>query len=100
MDRILTAVFITVLLSPALLSAQRAPAPGPDELQKAVAADLKNRIAELPIYNGRQHLGYPRSYIGIAYYMTDAWTSGSVLYEGTWYQNLLLRYDLSTDDVI
>jgi hypothetical protein len=100
MDRILTAVFITLLLAPAFLHAQGNPLPGTDELTKAVAADLKNREAELPIYNGRQHLGYPRSYIGIAYFMTDEWTSGSVLYEGIWYKNLLLKYDLSTDDVV
>ncbi|MET0636965.1 MAG: hypothetical protein ABWZ25_13125 [Chitinophagaceae bacterium] len=90
---------ITTLLFPAFLRAQSPPQPDTD-FDSSVAVHDRLHINELPIYNGRKHLGYLRTIIGTAYYRTEEWQPGSVLYEGTWYPGLYFKYDLTTDNLI
>lgn len=53
-----------------------------------------------PLYNGRQFYGYPSFIEGHAFYRTSDWTTGSVLYDGLWYRNVQLMYDIHQDELV
>ena len=52
------------------------------------------------LYNGIQHVGYGRFIIGTAYFLTQEWLTGSILYDGMMYKNIPIHYDLVAGDVI
>jgi hypothetical protein len=54
----------------------------------------------LAIYNGKEHMGYPASIQGVGYYNSADWQRGSIVYRDVLYTDLLLKYDLVTDEVI
>lgn len=62
------------------------------------ATALTTRDAE--IYNGQIHVDYLAAFKGTAYYLTNDWQQGSVLYHNIYYKGLLLRYDLVRDEVV
>jgi hypothetical protein len=53
----------------------------------------------LPLHNGRVFYGYP-GIIENAFFPTGGWQKGSVLYDGIWYHDLSLMYDVFMDEVI
>ena len=52
------------------------------------------------LYNGPQHYGYSPLVKGFAYYSTNEWTTGSVLYDGLLYRNMPLMYDAYADKLV
>jgi len=51
------------------------------------------------LYNGRVFYWYPLMK-GHAFYPSDAWQKGSVLYDGTWYHHLTMMYDIYKDEIV
>jgi hypothetical protein len=58
------------------------------------------RGENLAIYRGRQILGGYPGIGGSAYFPFTDWASGSAQYEGVWYHNLELLYDIYRDEVL
>src|SRR5687768_10866625 len=50
--------------------------------------------------NGRVFNGYSPSILGHAFFQSIDWKQGSVLYDGLWYRNVDLVYDLFNDQLI
>lgn len=55
---------------------------------------------ELPIFNGKQHYAYSSLIEGYAYYPDNEWKTGTVVYDGIAYNNILLKYDIVKDEVV
>jgi len=51
------------------------------------------------LYNGRVFYWYPLMK-GHAFYPSADWQKGSVLYDGTWYHNLSIMYDIYRDEIV
>ena len=85
-----------VLFTPFFVSAQFYSSLFNNSLPTAI--DLKD-IRE-SIYNGKQHLGYPKSIIGNPYYQTEEWQKGSIVYHDIFYPDILLKYDLVQNEVV
>lgn len=56
--------------------------------------------AEAHLYNGKFHSGYSPLIIGIPYYESIDWHTGSVIFEDILYENVLMRYDLVKDQLV
>lgn len=69
---------------------------GTDSLSRASGSEAEN----LPIYNGRFFYRYSPSIVGIGYFPSDEWQHGSVLYDGDWYHDISILYDVYKDEVI
>lgn len=48
------------------------------------------------VFNGRVFYGYPLIN-GHAFFSTDSWQKGSVLYDGLWYHDINMMYDINQD---
>ncbi len=55
---------------------------------------------ELAIYNGRLFRGYEYGIEGHGFYFSNDWQIGNIQYDGIWYNNLPLRYDIYKDEVM
>ena len=51
------------------------------------------------IYNGRIFYGYP-GIIGDAFYPSAGWKKSSLLYDGSWYHNISMMYDIHKGQVV
>jgi len=60
----------------------------------------KERGNQLAIYNGIQHYPYSPSIEGIAYFQADEWKKGSVVFSDISYEDIFMKYDLVTDQLI
>jgi hypothetical protein len=60
----------------------------------------KERGNQLAIYNGVQHYPYSPSIDGIAYFQADEWKKGSVIFSDILYEEIFMKYDLVTDQLI
>jgi hypothetical protein len=58
------------------------------------------RGLQLALYNGPNHNGYPASIKGLAYFISENWQKGNVFYDGMLYENVSLKFDLVTNEVI
>ena len=65
-----------------------------------IAAYNSQRGAALPIFNGRQYIGYSHQIQGFPSYLSSDWQQGSVLYDGRWYHGISLMYDSYQDQVV
>jgi len=79
------------------VSAQDSQSAAQDSMYKIFNAKQANALA---IYNGRQYIGYSNQIEGNPYYVFDEWQNGSILYEGTWYRDIPLLYDIYLDQVV
>lgn len=71
--------------------------PAADSLVNMYYADQK----ESPLlYNGRQFYGYASSIQGHAYYLSNTWNPGFVLFDGLLYRDKELMYDIYRDELI
>lgn len=68
-----------------------------DSVMKSFVAEQRDL---LPVYNGRLFYTYASSIEGHAFYTTKDWYTGSVLYDGVWYRDLTMMYDLLKDAII
>ncbi|MFC0776049.1 hypothetical protein [Terrimonas alba] len=75
---------------------QIADSPGVDSI---AAFYFANQGETLAIHNGRVFLGYP-GIVGDAFYPSTAFQKGSILFDGTWYHDVSIMYDIYQDDVI
>lgn len=55
---------------------------------------------ELAIYNGRLFRGYEYGIEGHGFYFSSDWQIGNIQYDGIWYNDLPLRYDIYKDEVM
>lgn len=53
-----------------------------------------------PLYNGRQFYSYSSSILGHAFYRSGEWEKGSVLYDGLWYHDIPMLYDVYRDELV
>lgn len=60
---------------------------------------LANQRQNLAIHNGRVFYGYP-GMINYAFFPEEGWQKGSLLYEGLWYHDISLMYDIYKDEVV
>lgn len=58
------------------------------------------RENELPIYNGTFHYPYPSSIEGIAYFDSNDWQRGTVVYDGILYTDILMKYNMVADQLV
>ena len=75
------------------------PQPGATGVDTAVSFYFSSLEQTLPIHNGRVFYGYP-GVIEHAFFPTSGWQKGTVLFDGTWYHDLTLMYDIYMDEVI
>ena len=52
------------------------------------------------IYNGLLHHSYPSYMEGNAYFLIDSFQRGTVIYEDIFYENILMNYDVVTDQLV
>ncbi|MFT3825764.1 MAG: hypothetical protein QM731_17725 [Chitinophagaceae bacterium] len=52
------------------------------------------------LYNGPEHLGYPSTYIGHGYFLTNELQKGSLVYDGLYFKDVPMMYDLYKDELI
>lgn len=52
------------------------------------------------IYNGREHIRYLPMIEGTAYYLSSAWQTGSLVFEGVLYKDVAMQYDLVADELV
>jgi hypothetical protein len=69
----------------------------PDSL---VGIYKKSLGVSLPLYNGRQFYGYPASFKEHAFYPVNEWSTGSILFDNMWYNNVPVMYDVYKDEVV
>lgn len=62
-------------------------------------AAFNTSAQSLRLYNGVEHTGYP-GVKGDAYYLTREWKNGSVVYDGIFYKDVPMLYDIYKDQVI
>jgi len=68
--------------------------------EKAIKEYRESKGQNLSIYNGVLHTGYSPSIEGSAYYKSNVWEKGGLFYEGIFYREVPLRYDMLKDEVI
>src|SRR5688572_26629431 len=69
-------------------------------LREAYSNAVNISTSNMPLFNGKQHLGYPSNYFGIPYFKTPDWLPGSVVYSEVLYDDLLLKYDLVSNQLV
>jgi len=60
----------------------------------------KERGNQLAVFNGIQHYPYSPTIDGIAYFQADEWKKGSVVFNDISYEDIFMKYDLVTDQLI
>ena len=60
----------------------------------------RQRGNEASVYSGILHNRYSTDINGIAYYNSEDWRRGEVIYEGMLYKSVLMKYDLVKDQLI
>lgn len=60
---------------------------------------IGNTDINSPLFNGIEHVGYPTYYIGSAY-RSENWQKGSIVYEGVFYKDVYIMYDMVKEAVI
>ncbi len=53
-----------------------------------------------PLYKGKEYLDYNFRIEGNQYFQSDLWQKGSVFYEGQFYQDVTMKYDIANKVVI
>lgn len=53
-----------------------------------------------PLYNGKEHVYYHPSILGIAYYVTADWQPGTLVFNNVPYKDVFLKYDLVADELV
>lgn len=52
------------------------------------------------LFNGPEHRGYMRPAVGHPYFLNEQFKTGSLYYDGIFYQNIPLMYDLTNDNLV
>lgn len=72
-----------------------------DSLPVAVLSESKSITnAGEPIFNGREHISYHPSIEGEAYYQSNDWQPGVLVYQRVPYKDVYLKYDEVADELI
>lgn len=69
-------------------------------LTSALAGYERTLAMSLPIYRGSIYTEYHRGVRGHPFWLIDDWEYGRLKYDGQWYPNVYLRYDLMRDIVL
>ena len=70
------------------------------ELDSAVSLYYQYTDKQSRLYNGVEFLGYSPRIEGHAYFATDQWQTGSLIYDGMIYKDVPLLYDIFKDGLI
>lgn len=87
-------VLFAAAQSPVSMSGKESP-----PLDSAASLYFAARGQASAIYNGRVFYGYP-GISGDAFYPSRDWQRGSLLYDGSWYNDILLMYDIHRGQVL
>jgi hypothetical protein len=68
--------------------------------QNAIAFYDRVMEGNLHIYNGTEYLPYRPLQDEHPFFLTDEWTNGNILYDGEWFTNMPMLYDIEKDLVI
>jgi hypothetical protein len=68
------------------------------DISHVLSTYLNNAVS--PLYYGVEHYGYSAKIKGTAYFGSEEWQTGSVVYDNVLYTNLSMKYDLVADEVI
>jgi len=97
----ITAVLFILLTIPAFSQSFVAqPGDSTPALSNATAQFIHVVQAQKEIYTGREHIAYPPTIEGFAYFMSKEWQPGAVQYDGIVYPNEHMLYDLAKDQLI
>jgi len=66
----------------------------------AIASYYRFTDKRARLYNGTEHIGYLYTIKGYAYYLTDQWVKGSVVYDGLFFDQVPMLYDAYHDEVV
>jgi len=61
---------------------------------------IEKRGNLLAIFNGKLHNSYLSSIEGTAYFISDSFQMGTLVYENIFYENIVMNYDLVLDQLI
>ena len=61
---------------------------------------LTQRNKDLPLYNGIQYVPEPFRIEGIPFIVSEEWQKGYVVYDDVLYENILMKYDQSKDQLV
>ena len=96
--------FLGLILTSAFCHAQAntfyGSAPDTTGLASALALYERTLATSLPIYRGSIYTDYHRGVRGHPFWLSDSWEYGKLLYDGQWYPNVYLRYDVTRDIVL
>ena len=87
---------LLLLIMPMIATAQDDTSTLRESFFNAVSVSTNN----MALFNGKQHMGYPPNFIGIPYFKTTEWLPGSVVYSGVFYDDLQLKYDLVSNQLV
>lgn len=71
-----------------------------NQFEEAILNTQQHQGLSSPLYNGIEHIGYAKTITGIPYYFSEDWLTGSVFFENVLYQQVPIKYDLVTDQLI
>jgi hypothetical protein len=61
---------------------------------------IEKRGNLLAIFNGKLHNSYLSTIEGTAYFLSDSFQTGTLVYENIFYENIVMNYDLVLDQLI
>lgn len=71
-----------------------------EKKDSVISLYFSNQYKELAIYNGKLFRGHEYGIKGHGFYLSSDWQTGNVLYEGIWYNNVPIRYDIFRDQLM
>ncbi|WP_423147392.1 hypothetical protein [Rubrolithibacter danxiaensis] len=95
MYKIVFFIFSGIVFSSARVSAQEIP-----PLQNAVQLYEASTAEQAALYNGTEYTEADPVIIGDPFYLTKAWSTGAVIYDGIEFKNQNLLYDIYKDQLI
>lgn len=66
----------------------------------AIASYYRFTDKRARLYNGTEHIGYFYAIKGNAYYLTESWIKGTVVYDGLFFGDVPMIYDIYKDEVV
>jgi hypothetical protein len=70
------------------------------DITTVVASYINKAGAQAELYYGVEHTGYSPKIEGIAYYAGADWQKGTIIYNGTLYTGISMKYDMVADELV
>lgn len=69
-------------------------------IENVISLYNRSSEAQAKLYNGVEDVGYDRKIAGSPYFLTSELTNGGVNYDGKYYDNIPLLYDMVQDELV